>query len=119
MVWVVSGRPGRSARSPNRRNNPDSGGLVGGLVGGWSSPILQAYLTVSWSQVRVSQSQSSVAKRKSLRVEREMAAAAQAGSSGMPNQTGQIAEAAGGGVQAGSRSGAPRLPDLVSVNFGN
>ena len=60
-------------------------------------------------------------KRKSLRVEleREMAAAAQAGSSGMPNQTGQTVEAAGGGVQAGSGSGAPRLPDSVSVNFGN
>ena len=37
------------------------GWWVGELVGGWSSPILQAYLTVSWSQVRVSQSQSSVA----------------------------------------------------------
>ena len=34
---------------------------VVGLVGGWSSPILQAYSTVSWSQVRVSQSESSVA----------------------------------------------------------
>ena len=31
-------------------------------MGGWSSPILQAYSTVSWSQVRVSQSESSVAK---------------------------------------------------------
>ena len=30
-------------------------------MGGWSSPIIQAHLTVSWSQVRVSQSESSVA----------------------------------------------------------